>query len=553
MKLIECVPNFSEGRRQEIINSIADAIRSTPGVTLLDVESNPDHNRSVISFIGESGPVKQAALAASEKAVELIDLTKHEGEHPRMGAIDVVPFVPLSGATMDDCIALAKDFGREFAERFHVPVFLYEEAALRPERRNLADVRAGEFEGLRDKIGRDPAKKPDFGPDKIHPTAGATAVGAREILIAYNVNVGTSNLAIAKKIAHQLRAKDGGLAYVKALGFELKERGIVQVSMNMTDYHKSQLFKAEELVKLFAERYGVPVVGSEIVGLVPMDALVDSAEFYLKLENFSREQILEKRLFTPSLSGLTEMSLSLFSEEVASKKATPGGGSVSAYMGALAAGLVCMVARITLAKKDTAQDSERLQEVLRKGEDLRQRFLGLVVEDAESFNAVMQAFKLPKDEPDVRRKAIQEATVKAAEVPLRTLDSSVGILRLGGDVAKYGTANALSDVTTSVAAARAAIEGAASNVLINLDTLDDQHFIDKTRLRVSELRKDGLQLEQRIQELVTSRSRKNSFHKSVSLQIFQHITQGLRAYARKLLSQMVEPQCSLVSKLSQGT
>ena len=503
------MPNFSEGRRQEVINSIADAIRSTPGVNLLDVESNPDHNRSVISFVGEPGPVKQAALAGSAKAVELIDLTKHKGEHPRMGAVDVVPFVPLSGSTMDDCLALAKDFGREFAERFHIPVFLYEEAASTPERRNLADVRAGEFEGLRDKIGRDPTKKPDLGPDKIHPTAGATAVGAREILIAYNVNLGTNDLAIAKKIAHQLRAKDGGLAYVKALGFELKERGIVQVSMNMTDYRKSQLFKAEELVKLFSERYGVPVVGSEIVGLVPMDALVDSAEFYLKLENFSREQILEKRLFAPSPSGLTEMSLSRFSEEVASKKATPGGGSVSAYMGALAAGLVCMVARITLAKKDTAQDSERLQEVLRKGEDLRQRLLGLVVEDAESFDTVMQAFKLPKDEPDVRRKAIQEATVKAAEVPLRTLDSSVGILRLGGDVAKYGTANALSDVTTSVAAARAAIEGAASNVLINLDTLDDQHFIDKTRLRVSELRKDGLQLEQRIQELVTSRSRKN--------------------------------------------
>ncbi len=503
------MPNFSEGRRQEVINSIADAIRSTPGVNLLDVESNPDHNRSVISFVGEPGPVKQAALAGSAKAVELIDLTKHKGEHPRMGAVDVVPFVPLSGSTMDDCLALAKDFGREFAERFHIPVFLYEEAASTPERRNLADVRAGEFEGLRDKIGRDPTKKPDLGPDKIHPTAGATAVGAREILIAYNVNLGTNDLAIAKKIAHQLRAKDGGLAYVKALGFELKERGIVQVSMNMTDYRKSQLFKAEELVKLFSERYGVPVVGSEIVGLVPMDALVDSAEFYLKLENFSREQILEKRLFAPSPSGLTEMSLSRFSEEVASKKATPGGGSVSAYMGALAAGLVCMVARITLAKKDTAQDSERLQEVVRKGEDLRQRFLGLVVEDAESFNTVMQAFKLPKDQPDVRRKAIQEATVKAAEVPLRTLDSSVGILRLGGDVAKYGTANALSDVTTSVAAARAAIEGAASNVLINLDTLDDQHFVDKTRLRVSELRKDGLQLEQRIQELVTSRSRKN--------------------------------------------
>ena len=503
MKLIECVPNFSEGRRRDVIDSIADVIRSTPGVTLLDVESNPDHNRSVISFVGEPGPVRQAALAASAKAIELIDLNKHEGEHPRMGAVDVVPFVPLSGATMDDCVTLAKDFGREFAERFHVPVFLYEEAASTPERRNLADVRAGEFEGLRDKIGRDPAKKPDFGPEKIHPTAGATAVGAREILIAYNVNLGTNDLAIAKKIAHQLRAKDGGLAYVKALGFELKERGIVQVSMNMTDYHKSQLFKAEELVELFAERYGVPVVGSEIVGLVPMDALVDSAEFYLKLENFSREQVLEKRLFTSSPSSLTDMSLSTFSEEVASKKATPGGGSVSAYVGSLAAGLVCMVGRITLSKKDVAQDRDQLQDAVRKGEELRQRFLGLVVEDAESFDGVMQAFKLPKDKPDARRKTIQEATAKAAEVPLRTLDSSVQVLRLG-----EALANALSDVTTSVAAARAAMEGAASNVLINLDTLDDQHFVIKTHLRVSELRKEGLQLEQRIQELVASRSSK---------------------------------------------
>src|SRR2546428_13248333 len=212
MKLIECVPNFSEGRRQEVINAIADAIKSTPGVTLVDVESNPDHNRSAISFVGEPGPIKQAALGGSGKAVGLLDLNKPKGGHPRMGSVDVVPFVPLSGATMDDCVTLSKEFGREFAERFHVPVFLYEEAASIAERRNLADVGAGEFEELRDKIGRDPAKKPDFGPDKIHPTAGATAVGAREILIAFNVNLGTNDLAIAKKIAHQLRAKDGGLS-----------------------------------------------------------------------------------------------------------------------------------------------------------------------------------------------------------------------------------------------------------------------------------------------------------------------------------------------------
>ena len=333
-------------------------------------------------------------------------------------------------------------------------------------------------------------------------------MGAREILIAYNVNLGTNDLAIAKKIAHQLRAKDGGLSYVKALGFELKERGIVQVSMNMTDYHKSQLFKAEKLVELFAERYGVPVVGSEIVGLVPMDALVDSAEFYLKLENFSREQILEKRFFAPSPSNLVDMSLATFSEEVASKKATPGGGSVSAYIGALAAGLVCMVGRITLSKKDPKQESDRQQELVRKGEELRQRFLNLVAEDAESFDAVMQAFKLPKDKPDARRKAIQEATTKAAETPRRTLESSIETLRLAEEVAKYGATNALSDVTSAVAAARAAMEGAASNVLINLDTLDDEHFVNKTCLRVSELKKEGQQLEQRIQEIVASRSRK---------------------------------------------
>ena len=292
MRLVQCVPNFSEGRRKEVIESIANEIRAIPAVTLLDVESNADHNRSVVTFVGEPGPVKEAAMAAGRKAVELIDLNHHKGEHPRMGAVDVVPFVPVSGATMEDCVALARQFGQEFAEQLHVPVFLYEEAAMMPDRRNLADVRTGEFEGLRDQIGKDPSRKPDFGPEKIHPTAGATAVGAREILIAFNVNLGTSDPNIAKKVAHELRSRDGGLAYVKALGFELKGRGIVQVSMNMTNYHKSQLFKAYELVKLFAERYGVPVVGSEIVGLTPMDALIDASEFYLRLENFSRDQVL---------------------------------------------------------------------------------------------------------------------------------------------------------------------------------------------------------------------------------------------------------------------
>ena len=490
-----------------MIRSIADSIRSTPGVTLLDVESNPDHNRSVISFVGEPGPAKQAALAAAGKAVELIDLTHHKGEHPRMGAVDVVPFVPLSGTTMEDCVALARDFGREFADRFKVPVFLYEEAALVPERRNLADIRAGEFEGLRDKIGRDPSKRPDFGPEKIHPTAGATAVGAREILIAYNINLGTGDVGIAKKIAHELRAKDGGLEYVKALGFELKERGIVQVSMNMTNFHKSQLFKAYELVRLFADRYGVPVVGSEIVGLTPMDALVDSSEFYLKLENFSREQILEKRLFAPGPSTLTDQSLATFSEEVASKKATPGGGSVAAYMGALAAGLVCMVARITLGRKEPPKNPEQLQEILKKGEELRLGLLKLVAEDTEAFNAVIAAFKLPKDKAEERRKSIQTATVRAAQVPLSTMENSVQVLRLAENMAEQGATNVLSDVTTATAAARAAVEGAASNVLINLVSLDDKRLTEKLAKQVINLQKQASALDKQVTSMITSRPR----------------------------------------------
>ena len=505
MQLVECVPNFSEGQRKDVIESIADAIRKTAGVTLLDVESNPDHNRSVISFVGEPGPVKDAALAASQKAIELIDLRHHKGEHPRMGAVDVVPFVPLSDVSMEDCVSLARAFGREFAEKFHVPVFLYEEAATTAERRNLADVREGEFEGLQDKIGKDPSKRPDFGPEKIHPTAGATAVGAREVLIAYNVNLGTSDLNIAKKIAHQLRAKDGGLAFVKALGFELKERGMVQVSMNLTNYRKSQLFKAYEMVKLFADRYGVAVLGSEIVGLTPMDALVDSSDFYLRLENFSRDQVLERKLFAPRPSTLIDQSLAVFSEEVASKKATPGGGSVSAYMGALAAGLLCMVARITLGRKEVRPGAEKLNEVLKEGEALRQRLLRLVVEDTEAFDSVMKAFRLSKDQLEARKKAIAEATIQASEVPLSTLECSVKVLRLAYEVADKGSTNALSDVVTAVSAARAAAEGSASNVLINLASLDDQKYVEKVSRQVADLRKEAAQLEERAGKLVESR------------------------------------------------
>ena len=489
-----------------MIETIANAVRSVEGVTLLDVESNEDHNRCVISFVGEHDHVKDAAMAAARKAIELIDLRNHKGEHPRMGAVDVVPFIPLSGTSMEDCVRLAKEFGIEFAEEFQVPVFLYEEAATRPDRHNLADIRSGEFEGLRELIGKDSLKKPDFGPERIHPSAGATAVGAREILIAYNVNLGTKDVGIAKRVAREVRAKDGGLAYVKALGFELKERGIVQVSMNLTSFKKSEIFKAYEMVKLFAARYGVPVVGSEIVGLAPIEALADTAEFYLRLENFSLDQVLEKRLFQPHHLTLTDQSLTLFSEEVASRKPAPGGGSVSAYMGALGGSLVSMVARISLGRK-IVDDREKLERILEGGERLRRELLELVVKDTSAFESLMHARKLPKDHKG-RDQQIQEATVKAAEVPLKTMEKSVEVLRLTRDVAQFGTRSALSDVITAAGAARGAVEGAASNVMINLRDITDSKFVENASVKVDRARKDGLQLESETMQIADSRLEK---------------------------------------------
>jgi glutamate formiminotransferase len=295
-RIIECIPNFSEGRRAGVIDEIVGAIKSVSGAVLLDRESDPDHNRSVVTFVAEPSVVVDAALAGVKKAAELIDLNTHTGEHPRMGATDVIPFVPISGVTMDECIQLARQCGERMWQELGIPVYLYEKAATRPERENLAALRKGQFEGIRAEIETNPARRPDFGEPRVHPTAGITAVGARPPLIAYNVNLGTSNIETANKIARAVRHQSGGFRYVKALGFELKDRGIVQVSMNMVNYEGTPLFRVFEMIKREAERYGVPVLGSEIVGLVPQSALNAVADFYLQLENFGESQILEHRL-----------------------------------------------------------------------------------------------------------------------------------------------------------------------------------------------------------------------------------------------------------------
>jgi len=296
-EIVECVPNFSEGRRKEVVDAISEAIRSVPGTKLLDVEMDANHNRAVVTFIGDRKAVAEAAFRGAQAAVQRIDLNVHRGEHPRIGALDVCPFVPVAGVSMADCVALATDVGQRIARELKVPVYLYEEAATRPERRALPDLRKGEFEGLREEIKTNPERAPDFGPRELHPTAGATVVGARYPLIAFNVNLGTQDVDIAKKIAAAVRESSGGLKFVRAKGFALKDRGIVQVSMNMLNFKGTPLFRAYELIKSEAERYGVHIVGSEIVGLVPLEAVADTVDFYLKLERFDVTQILETRLW----------------------------------------------------------------------------------------------------------------------------------------------------------------------------------------------------------------------------------------------------------------
>lgn len=296
MSIVQCVPNFSEGLNEEIISKIIEAIKAVEGVKLLDYSSDKDHNRTVVTFVGTKESVVEGAFQGVKMASELIDMTKHKGEHPRMGATDVVPFIPIKGVTMDDCVELANQLGRRVGEELNIPVYLYENAASASHMTNLAKVRKGEYEGMQEKM-QDPKWKPDYGPSELNLKSGATAIGARMPLVAFNVNLNTSNLEVANKIAKNIRLAGGGLHSVKAMGVELKERGIVQVSMNMVDYKKTPLYRAMELIKIEANRFGVSVVGSEIIGLVPMEALIETVDYYLAIEGFKNDQILENRLF----------------------------------------------------------------------------------------------------------------------------------------------------------------------------------------------------------------------------------------------------------------
>lgn len=489
MKLVECVPNFSEGRKAEVLDAIAASIESVPGVRLLDRHSDVDHNRTVITFIGPPKAAAEAAYACVSKAAELIDLDAHEGQHPRLGATDVVPFVPIQEVTMEECVVLARELGQRVAHELGIPVYLYEAAATRRDRVNLADIRRGEYEGLKASIANDPDRAPDFGPKKLGP-AGATVVGARKPLIAFNVNLTTDDVEVAKQIAKRVRHSDGGLAYVKALG--LLVDGRAQVSMNLTDFARTSIYRVVEMVRVEADRFGVEIHSSELVGLIPQAALIDTAAGYLQLDKLLPEQIIESHLVA-----LEERS---FLDRLAEGTPTPGGGSAAAQAGAMAAALVAMVGRLTVGKKKYKDVEHRALAIVQKAETLRGGLEAAVVEDAQAFDNVMKALSMPRDtseETAARAEALERATVRASDVPLQVARSSAEVLGLAAEILAIGNRNALSDAGVAGRLAMAAVLSASLNVKANASGLTDRKLAARW---LEELRKlEDLSEEKRIE------------------------------------------------------
>ena len=498
-RLIECVPNFSEGRDPAKVDAIVAAMSGVPGVYVLDREMDTDHNRCVVTLAGEPDAVAEAALLGAGKAMELIDLTKHAGAHPRVGATDVLPFIPIDGVTIEDCVALARRVGEEIWKRYRIPVFFYESAAMRPDRVNLENVRRGQFEGLREEMKKNHDRQPDIGEPKVHPTAGVTAVGARKFLIAYNVNLNTPDVAIANKIARAIRFSSGGLRYVKSMGVELKARNLAQVSINLTDFEQTPMHRVYEMVKREAERYGVMPVGSEIVGLVPKKAIEMAADFFLQLENFSPEQVFENKLADAlsgapldvakdgKLAGLARP----FLEAVATPSATPGGGSASAFAGALAAALGQMVAGLSRKKKSQAGFADQLSVALDELRKISDELTGAIDRDAASYEAVMAAYKLPQaDAQETRRReeVIQQATKGASEVPLKVAERAVALFERLGQLEAIAAASMRSDLQVARLMAEAGARGALANVEINLDGLTDAGYVSSMRVTIAALR-----------------------------------------------------------------
>jgi len=488
-RLVECVPNVSEGRRREVVDELIQVISGVPGVTMLDSEMDADHHRSVLTFAGEPEPVMEAAFRVVERAAKRIDLTRHKGEHPRMGATDVVPFVPVEGVTLDDCAEMARQVAERIGRELEIPAYLYEAAARRPDRVNLADVRRGQFEGLREAIGTDPDRAPDFGPARIHPTAGATAVGARKFLVAFNANLNTADVRVAKAVAAAIRERSGGLMNVRALGFSIEGGRRAQVSMNLVDVEATPIHRVLALVRDEAARRGATISGCEVVGLLPEFAMLDAAEHALQLEGFRRDQVLELRLRRPPLS--EAVPIATFFDQVAGPTPTPGGGTVAAFTAALATTLAAMVANLTLGRKKYADRAEDMGRIKREAERLRGTLLSLARRDSEAFEAVLGARRMPQSgeaETRARAEALDAAELEATRVPLETGRACLEVLGLAGDAAERGNPNAATDAGVAGLLARAAAEGAILNVEINLKSLPEgadkeQVIAGLTRLR----------------------------------------------------------------------
>jgi glutamate formiminotransferase / formiminotetrahydrofolate cyclodeaminase len=506
--IVECIPNFSEARRPEVVEAIIQEIEKIQGVSILDQHSDMDHNRTVVTFVGAPDVVEEAAFQAIAKAGELIDLENHQGEHPRIGATDVVPFVPISGVSMEACVDMARRLGARVGQELDIPVYLYEEAATRPERVNLENIRRGQYEALKQALGQDPAREPDFGPEKIT-GAGATVIGARQPLIAFNVYLTTEEVTIASKIARAIRHSSGGLRFVKSMGVLVEGRA--QVSMNLTNYRRTSMARVVEMIRREAARYGVGVHHAELVGLVPNEALIDAAVWYMQLDQFKPEQVLETRLFetfSQAEQPSTQNQEFSFLDALASGDPTPGGGSAAAYSAAMAAALVAMVGRVTVGKKKYADVEAEMGSLIEEASELQQAMQVAVDKDAQAFSAYMQARKLPKDteqEKNRRSRALHAASIKAAEVPLQVAQNALKIMQLALTASALGNVNAISDAGAAVSFAKAALDGAGLNVRINLLGMEKEPEPSRMLDQLKSLENEAKTLVQSLQHVLGER------------------------------------------------
>lgn len=554
-KLIECVPNFSEGNDMGIIRQITDEIETVEGVKLLDVDPGKATNRTVVTFVGEPLAVVEAAFRAIRKASQLIDMSKHKGEHPRMGATDVCPFIPISGVTMEEAAEYSKILAKRVGEDLQIPVFLYEYAASDPRWKNLANIRAGEYEGMAEKLAR-PDFNPDFGPKKLHVTAGVTAIGARDFLVAYNVNLNTTSVRRANSVAFDVREQGrvktdnngknivdadgqpvripGACKSVKGIGWFIEEYGIAQVSMNLTNINDTPLHIAFEECCKSATQRGMRVTGSEIVGLVPLKVMLDAGRYFLRQQQrsvgVSEEELIKIAVKTMGLSELSpfdpkkkiieyvlaadektpllSMNLRAFANETASESPAPGGGSIAAYMGALAASLGAMVANLSSHKRGWDDQWEKFSNWAELGQTLKEELLWLVEEDTKAFNRIMAAFALPKTndtEKAQRSAAIQDATLYATEIPMRTLRAAFRCFELLRVMAAEGNPNSASDAGVGALAARAAVHGACLNVRTNAASLSDKAAAERLVSEASNLAAKADVLEKEIVEIAKTK------------------------------------------------